>query len=98
MPVYITEHTLPRIFSGNPLPVAELPPLATQKLSNGASSVQSAAFAAATRMIGVHADAAVSLSIGLNPTATTSDRRLAANATEYFFVGAGQRLAVINNT
>lgn len=97
MPVYVTEHTLPRVFNGNPLPVAELPPLATQKLSNGATSVQSSAFAAATRMIGVHADAVVSVAIGPNPTATTNDRRLPANATEYFFVGAGQRLAVINN-
>jgi hypothetical protein len=98
VPVYVTEHTLPRIFSGNPLPVAELPPLATQKLTNGASSVQSAVFAAATRMIGVHADAIVSVAIGANPTATTSDRRLPANATEYFLVAPGQRLAVINNT
>ncbi len=98
MPVYVTEHTLPRIFCGNPLPVAELPPIATQKLTNGASSVQSAAFNSATRMVGIHPDAVVSVAIGANPTATTSDRRLAANTTEYFFVAPGQRLAVVNNT
>jgi hypothetical protein len=98
MAVYITEHGFPRIFNGNPLPVAELPPLVTQKLTNSATSVQSAAFNAATRMIGVHADAVVSISIGTNPTATTNDRRLPANTTEYFFVASGQRLACINNT
>jgi hypothetical protein len=98
MAVYVTEHTLPRIFTGNPLPVVELPPLATQKLTNGATSVQSSAFNAATRMIGVHTDAIVSIAVGVNPTATTSDKRMAAGMTEYFFVEAGQRIAVINNT
>jgi hypothetical protein len=36
--------------------------------------------------------------VGVNPTATTSDKRMAAGMTEYFFVEAGQRIAVINNT
>jgi hypothetical protein len=98
MAIYITEHPLPRIFTGNPLPVVELPPLATQRVVNGAVSVQSSVFNAATRMIGVHTDAIVSIAVGANPTATTSDKRMAANTTEYFFVEAGQRLAVINNT
>lgn len=98
MAVYVTEHPLPRIFTGSPLPVVELPPLATQKLTNGATSVQSSAFNAATRMIGVHTDAIVSIAVGVNPTATTSDKRMAAGMTEYFFVEAGQRIAVINNT
>lgn len=98
MAVYVTEHPLPRVFTGNPLPVVELPPLATQKLTNGAASVQSSAFAAATRMIGVHTDAIISIAVGVNPTATANDKRMAANTTEYFFVEAGQRLAVINNT
>lgn len=98
MAVYVTEHTLPRIFTGNPLPVVELPPLATQRITNGATSVQSLAFNAQTRMIGVHTDAIVSIAVGANPTATTNDKRMAANTTEYFFVEAGQRIAVINNT
>ncbi len=98
MAVYITEHPLPRVFTGNPLPVVELPPLATQKLTNGAVSVQSSAFNAATRMIGVHTDAIISLAVGAGPVATTNDKRMAANTTEYFFVGPGQRIAVINNT
>jgi hypothetical protein len=98
MAVYVTEHTLPRIFTGTPLPVVELPPLATQKLTNSGTSSQSAVFNAQTRMIGVHTDAIISLAVGVNPTATTSDKRMAASTTEYFFVEAGQRLAVINNT
>lgn len=98
MAVYVTEHTLPRIFTGNPLPVVELPPLATQKLTNGASQVQSAVFNSQTRMIGVHTDAIISLAVGVNPSATVNDKRMAANTTEYFFVEGGQRLSVINNT
>jgi hypothetical protein len=96
--VFITEHNRPRIVHGAPLPVVELPPLVTQRLVNGAVSVQSSAFGSQTRTIGVHADAIVSIAVGVNPTATTSDKRMAANTTEYFFVEAGQRLAVINNT
>lgn len=98
MPVYVTEHTSPRIAHGNPLPVVQLPPLATQKLTNGGASVQSAVFNSQTRIIGIHPDAIVSIAIGTNPTATTNDKRMAANTTEYFFVEAGQRVAVINNT
>jgi hypothetical protein len=98
MPVCVTEHTSPRILHGNPLPVAELPPLATQRLTNGGASVQSSPFNAQTRMVGIHADTVISIAIGANPTATTNDRRLAANTTEYFAVSPGQRVAVINNT
>jgi hypothetical protein len=98
MAVYVTEHPLPRIAYGNPLPVVEMPPLVSQRLTNGGASVQSAVFNSATRMIGVHTDAIISIAVGVNPTATTNDKRMAANTTEYFFVEAGQRIAVINNT
>jgi hypothetical protein len=98
MAVYVTEHPLPRISYGNPLPVVEMPPLATLKITNGGTSTQGAVFNAATRMIGVHTDAIISIAVGVNPTATTNDKRMAANTTEYFFVEAGQRIAVINNT
>lgn len=98
MAVYVTEHTLPRISYSNPLPVVELPPLATLKIANSGTSAQGAVFNSQTRMIGVHTDAIISIAVGVNPTATTNDKRMAANTTEYFFVEAGQRIAVINNT
>lgn len=98
MPVYISEHPLPRQRSGNLLATIELPALASQRLTNGAVSAESATFAAGTRMIGVSTDAIISIAVGVNPIATTNDKRMAANTTEYFFVSPGQRIAVVNNT
>jgi hypothetical protein len=69
------------------------------------TQAQSAAFGSATKFIRVHTDAICSIVIGptsLNsgagPEATTSNKRLAANQTEYFGVSAGQKLSVISNT
>lgn len=64
----------------------------------GAGSLQSAAFNGATRVIRVHTDAICSIAIGANPTATADNKRMPANATEYFGVAPGQKLAVITNT
>lgn len=74
------------------------PALATQTVAVGVSSTQSAAFNASTSLIRVHTDVACSVQIGgTNPTATSSSMRMAANQTEYFFVKAGDKLAVITN-
>lgn len=94
---YITEHPAPTIFQGNMLPVAYMPPLAEQKLAIG-GAVQSSAFNAKTRMIGVHVDAICSILVGSDPTATVANRRLAANATEYFEVAPGAKISIITNT
>lgn len=64
--------------------------------SGGAA--QSAAFGSTTRFIRVNTDAVCSISFGSNPTATTSNRRLAANQTEYFGVIGGRKLSAIANT
>lgn len=96
--VYITEHTRPTIYQGGLLPVAYMPPLATQTVAIGGSSVQSAAFNAKTVMVAVHTDAICSVEFGSNPTATANSRRLAANTTEYFEVTPAQKVAVITNT
>ena len=97
MAVYVTEHRLPKLYQRSVLHVPTMPPIATQKLTNGGTAVQSNTFDAATRMIGVHTDAIVSIKVGTNPTATTSDKRMAANTTEYFIVEGGQKISVINN-
>jgi hypothetical protein len=78
--------------------VAPEPPLAEQTVAIGAASAQSAPFSAETRFIRVHTDAACSILVGANPTATTAKKRLAADQTEYFGVRPGDRIAVIENT
>lgn len=96
--VYITEHTRPTIYQGGLLPVAYMPPLATQTVAIGGSTTQSSAFNAKTVMIAVHTDAICSIEIGSNPIATANSKRMAANTTEYFEVTPAHKIAVITNT
>jgi hypothetical protein len=64
------------------------------------TSTQSAALNAKTVMVRVHTDSICSIAFGTNPTATTNNKRLAANTTEYFSVDPGKslKIAVITNT
>jgi len=96
--IYITEHTHSRIVQGNMVPLVSMPPLATQKVGNAGASTQSSAFDAKTVVVAIHTDSICSIEFGLNPTATTSSRRLAANTTEYFQVEPGHKVAAILNT
>lgn len=96
--IYITEHTHSRIVQGQLVPVVSMPPLATQRVANAGATTQSSAFNAKTVLVAVHSDSICSVEFGLNPTATTSSRRLAANSTEYFQVEPGHRVAAILNT
>lgn len=76
-----------------------VPGVAKQTVAITGSSVQSAAFNAATMIIRVHADAICSIEIGgASPTATTTSMRFIAGQTEYFLVNPGDKLAVITNT
>lgn len=83
---------------GNVVPAGREPALAEQNVAIGAGSVQSAAFSAKTTLIRVHTDAVCSIAIGANPTAVATAKRMAANATEFFGVEPGHRIAVITNT
>lgn len=102
--VYITEYAAQsRDARGAQMVVAEDPPAAEQTVAIGAGSVQSNSFNALTRFIRIHTDAVCSVSVGLNPTATATTRRMAANTTEYFGLpaaafGLGWKIAVILNT
>lgn len=80
--------------------VPEEPTVAEQTLAIGAGSVASAAFNAKTTMIRLHTDAICSIAVGANPTASATNRRIAANTSEYIAVpqGAGFKVAVITNT
>lgn len=77
------------------LSAAQLPVITNQVLTVGASSTQSAALSAETRFVRLHASVACHIAVGENPTATTSSLRLAADATEYFGVAPGTKIAVI---
>jgi len=82
----------------NNLPVAIEPPLVEQTVAISGGSAQSAAFNTSTRLVRIHTDSICSILFGSNPTATATNKRLAANATEYFVVSPGYKVAVISNT
>lgn len=98
--VYVAEYAdLKPIDSGRWLPVGHEPCVAEQALVTGGTTAQLASpFNAKTKFIRVHAATIVSIAIGANPTATTSTKRMAAGATEYFSVEPGHTLAAIDNT
>jgi hypothetical protein len=77
---------------------ARQPSVAAQTRSASGSTAQSSAFNVATRFVRVHTDAIISYKFGANPTAATTDPRMAADTTEYFAVNPGDKLAVITNT
>jgi hypothetical protein len=98
--LYISEYAHLGQQAGTVVAAAEQPPLAEQTVAIGASSAQSAVFNTKTEWIGLHADVVCSILIGLTPTATASNKRLAAGVDYMFKVQRGQncRLAVITNS
>jgi len=76
----------------------EMPPIVEQTVSIGMSSTQSAAFGGATTFVQIHCDAICSVAFGSNPTATTSNQRMAQNETRFVAVQRGHKIAVITNT
>lgn len=94
--LYVAEFERPR---NQWVDIANAPPLAEQTVAIGGSSTQvTNAFNAKTAMIRVETDAICSIAIGTNPTATTSNMRMAANTVEYFSVSPNMKIAVISNT
>lgn len=99
--LYVTEFAAQgRDARGYVAPVALEPPVANQTVAISGVSAASNAFAANTGLVRIHTDTTCSIAFGTAPTATTSTRRLPANATEYFAVPVGQsyKVAVITNT
>lgn len=97
--LYVTEFDAPFIDLSKGMPMVFGPKLAVNNVAIGAGSVASAAFGANTKIIRVHTDAICSIAVGgAAPVATASDARMAANQTEYFYVKAGDKIAVITNT
>lgn len=73
------------------------PSLVEQVIPITGSTTSGSVFNPSTQLIRVHADAICSIVIGTGPAATTANKRLAANQTEFFGVGFGQTIAVISN-
>lgn len=98
--LYITEYSvLPRDEKGISVPVPAEPALVEQTpVVIGGGSLQSAAFNASTKFIRLHTDAICSIAFGTNPTATANSQRLRADATEFYGVQPGHKVAVITNT
>lgn len=103
--LYITEYANNgRELKKNISQTASEPRLADQTIAIGASSAQSSALNAKTRIVRLHTDAICSVAVGDNPTATANAFRMAANQTEYiavsddlFLNGAAPKIAVITN-
>ena len=102
--LYISEYlNMARDQHWQSVPVGEEPAIASQNISIGGASVQSAALDVKTRFVRLHSDAICSYKLGAAPVATTSDARMVAGATEYFGINklaveTGLKIAVIINT
>lgn len=99
MPLDVTEYkSIADERSGGKLPAAQEPAITHQQVAISGASAQSNAFHSATEFVRVHADEAVRVAFGANPTATATSMRMSAGATEYFGVRAGDKVAVISTT
>lgn len=74
------------------------PAITDQTVAITGASVQSAAFNASTHAIQVECDSDCSVSIGTNPTATTTNYLMGDGIPYQFVVVPGQKIAVISNT
>lgn len=82
--------------SGNPMQLPKAPPAAGQVVTF-TTTVQSAAFNAATTFVRLISDTDCHLEFGANPTATVSSViKLTAGVPEYLGVTPGQKVAAIN--
>lgn len=101
--LYVSEYrslsSVPSSFSFAPQAgqAPQEPPIAEYTISITGSSTAGPLFSGYTALLRVHCDAVCSIAIGNSPTATTVNKRLAANQTEYFGGSPGQQIAVIQN-
>jgi hypothetical protein len=94
--LYIAELSdLAKANTGGPIQIAQMPPAVEQAIAFGAVSN---AFSVNTRFLRLCADSACSIAIGANPTATTTNWRLAPNSVEYIGVTPGQKISVTSNS
>lgn len=97
--LYVTEYAIMGQTPNNAAQMPQEPPIASQTVAIGGTSTQSQPFNPSTRFVRLHSDAICSLALAVNPTATVTSARLAANQTEFRAVpeGGSFRVAVITN-
>lgn len=96
--IYVNEATELRVYQGGGVQAIELPSLTGYQVANAGASTQGPVFNAKTRVIEVHTDSICSILIGPNPTAVTTQGRMAAGETRYYRVQPGDRIAAVLNT
>ena len=74
------------------------PAINNQTVTFSASVACASAFMSQTRLVRIHTDTICHITFAASPTATTSHRRLPADATEYFAVESGMKVAAILGT
>ena len=70
---------------------------ASQKVTIGAASAQSATFSDSTTIIRIFTTTDCYIKVATNPTATTSDMFIAGGIIEYFGIEKGHKIAVIQD-
>ena len=101
--LYVTEFARVGLDGGGRLAQsAEDPGIDQAPITISGVSAQSVALAAGTALVRLHTDSTCSIAAGANPVATTSNRRMQANSTEWFAVDraspASKKFAVISNS
>lgn len=97
--VYISEFNAPQDTPAHSTQVAFDSDATIDQVVDFSGGVQSSvAFSSTTALIRVHVDAVCSFKVGKAPVATTANKRIAADQTEYLCVKAGDKLSAIANT
>lgn len=100
--LYVEEYARIGGDNNGPYQMGAEPSLASQTVAESGSSAKSSAFQVATTVVRIHTDAICSINFGPagSVTAATTNKRMAANQTEYFVVprGGTYAVAVITNT
>jgi hypothetical protein len=100
--LYISEYTeLPTAQFTGYRPMAPEPSIRDQTIAIGGISAVSLPFSGFTNFVRIHSDTICSIQFSnasTTATATTINKRLATNQTEYFSVTPGGTVAVITNT
>jgi len=97
--LYVSEYTAPAFFNAEPLQMGSEPPNAEQTIAiSGTSTQLTNPLQANTNFIRVHNDSSgpCCVAFGSSPTATTQNKRLAPNQTEYFAVTPRSQVAVVS--
>ncbi len=96
--LYVSEYS--SLTKNNDIPVPMEPINADQVVDYNAGAAASAAFKANTRFVQIQPDSICSIAFGTAPTATTSNKRMAAGETRIYEVpqGASYKISAITNT